>query len=119
MEITKQLQALAKCTTDPLLVLSVYVNTSDDAQQQQSLNFLCQRLHQARALNVDSDPVRDSLTRDLEHIAQWGEAHLRNTPDTAMAGAALIACSGAGMWIEFPLPLPFDNEWTIADRPAL
>jgi hypothetical protein len=26
MEITKQLQALAKCTTDPFLVLSVYLN---------------------------------------------------------------------------------------------
>jgi hypothetical protein len=96
-----------------------HLNTSDDAQQQQSLNFLRQRLHQARALDVDPDPVCDSLIQDLEHIAQWGEAHLHNTPDTAMAGVALFACSGADMWIEFPSPLPFDNEWTIADRPAL
>jgi hypothetical protein len=52
MEITKQLQELAKCTTDPFLVLSVYLNTADHAQRQQSLHFLRQRLHQAHTLAV-------------------------------------------------------------------
>ena len=36
-----------------------------------------------------------------------------------MPGVALFACAGADLWVEFPSPLPFDDEWTVADRPML
>ena len=36
-----------------------------------------------------------------------------------MPGVALFACAGADLWVEFPSPLPFEDEWTIADRPVL
>jgi peptide chain release factor subunit 1 len=36
-----------------------------------------------------------------------------------MPGVALFACAGADLWAEFPSPLPFEDEFTVADRPIL
>jgi peptide subunit release factor 1 (eRF1) len=32
---------------------------------------------------------------------------------------ALFACSAADVWVAFPSPLPFEDEFTVADRPML
>jgi peptide chain release factor subunit 1 len=36
-----------------------------------------------------------------------------------MPGVALFACAGADLWVEFPSPVPFDDEFSVADRPTL
>jgi peptide subunit release factor 1 (eRF1) len=36
-----------------------------------------------------------------------------------MPGVALFACSAADLWVECPSPIPFEDEFTIADRPML
>jgi peptide chain release factor subunit 1 len=36
-----------------------------------------------------------------------------------MPGVALFACGAADLWVEFPSPLPFEDEFTVADRPML
>lgn len=120
MEITKELQELAKFSSDVFPVVSVYLNVgTHHGQQQQSTAFLEQHLRQARALTLDAAAARESLDHDLERVAQWGQACLHHTAGGTAMGCAVFACSGAGVWVELPSPLPFDNEWTIADHPAL
>lgn len=121
MEITRELQELAKFSESAFPLFSVYLNTQVHApsQRDRSVAFLAQHLHQAQALAVESDAARASLEADLRRIKQWGEAHLCERPDVGAASFALFTCSGADLWVEFPSPLPFANQFTIADRPAL
>jgi peptide chain release factor subunit 1 len=36
-----------------------------------------------------------------------------------MPGVALFACAAADLWVEFPSPVPFEDEFTVDDRPML
>jgi hypothetical protein len=121
MEITKELQKLAKFSDSAFPVFSVYLNTQlyESSQHDRSVDFLSEHLHQASALPLASDAARMSLEQDLRQIKHWGEKHLDGRSDVSAAGFALFTCSAAGLWVEFPSPLPFDNQFTIADRPAL
>jgi len=121
MEITKELQALAKFSDSTFPVFSVYLNTQLHASSQhdRSAAFLARYLRQAHALAVASDAARESLEHDLKRMQQWGEQHLDGRSDVDAASVALFTCRGAGLWVEFPSPLPFANQFTIADRPAL
>jgi peptide chain release factor subunit 1 len=121
MEITSALQDLAKFSADPLPVISVYLNTQwhDQHQRERVTTFLRQHVRQARLLAVDSEATRQSLEADLRRIAQWGERLVHGTGELAMPGMALFTCHGADLWIELPAPMPFEDEFTVADRPAL
>jgi hypothetical protein len=121
MEITRELQELAKFSESDFPVFSVYLNTQVRApsQRDRSAAFLAQHLHQAQARAVESDAARESLEHDLRRIKQWGETCLGKSPDVAAASVALFTCSGADLWVEFPSPLSFVNQFAIADRPAL
>jgi len=121
MEITKELRELARFTAGEMPVVSVYLDTQwrDQHQRERVTTFLTGHVHQARALLLDSDAARQSLERDLEHIAQWGEERLRGTADISTPGVALFACHAADLWVEFPSPVPFEDEFSIADRPML
>jgi hypothetical protein len=57
--------------------------------------------------------------RDLERLTQWGQHHLHSVVETTMPGVALFTCAAANLWVEFPSPLPFEDEFTIADRPMV
>jgi peptide chain release factor subunit 1 len=121
MEITEELRTLAKFTAESLPVISVYLNTQgrDQHQRARTMTFFEQHLHQARALEPETTAARQSLTRDLERLTQWGQQHLHSTGAGTMPGVALFACAAADLWVEFPSPLPFEDEFTIADRPML
>ena len=121
MEITAELRTLAKFTAGPLPVISVYLNTQwrDPHQRARTTTFFEHHLHQARALEPETEAARQSLARDLERLTQWGQQHLQSTGESTMPGVALFACAEADLWVEFPSPLPFEDEFTVADRPML
>src|SRR5215813_15379209 len=72
MEITKELQELAKFSDRMLPVFSVYLNTQADAPEQRgrSAAFLAQHLQQAHTLPGASDAARTSLEHDLTRIQE-------------------------------------------------
>jgi len=121
MEITKELRELARFTAGAIPVVSVYLDTQwrDQHQWARVATFLTGHVRQARALPLGSEAARESLERDLERIAQWGEERLRGTADISTPGVALFACHAADLWVAFPSPVPFEDEFTIADRPML
>jgi peptide chain release factor subunit 1 len=121
MEITHALRQLARFSAGALPVLSVYLNTQwrDQHQRERAATFLTRHLRQARLLSVDDESARASLQADLARLADWGEHLLRGTVEIAMPGYALFACCGAELWIELPAPVPFEDEFTIADCPTL
>ena len=121
MEIAKELRTLATFTAGPLPVLSVYLNTQwrDPHQRARVTTFFERHLHQARALEPETAAARESLARDLERLTQWGQHHLQSTGESTMPGVALFACGAADLWVECPSPMPFEDEFTIADRPML
>jgi peptide chain release factor subunit 1 len=121
MEITTDLRTLAKFTAGPLPVISVYLNTQwrDQHQRARTATFFERHLHQVRALEPETEAARQSLAHDLERLAQWGQQHLHRPGESTTPGVALFACSGADLWVEFPSPLPFEDECTVADRPML
>ena len=121
MEITAELRTLAKFPAGPLPVISVYLNTQwrDPQQRARTITFFERHLHQAQALEPETEAARQSLARDLERLTHWGQQYLQSPGESSMPGVALFACAGADLWVEFPSPLPFDDEWTVADRPML
>jgi hypothetical protein len=121
MEITKELQQLAKFSASVFPLISVYLRTqwSDQAQRTKNIAFLDRHLRQAPALEVTTEAARQSLARDLERIAQWGRQLGSNADQVTSVSVALFACAGADIWVEFPSPILFENEFSIADRPAL
>jgi peptide chain release factor subunit 1 len=121
MEITKELRTLARFTSETLPVLSVYLNTQwrDQHQRERAITFLERHLRQAQALEPETPEALESLTHDLARLTQWSQQHLHNTGERATPGVALFACAGADLWIELPAPVPFEDEFTIADRPML
>jgi peptide chain release factor subunit 1 len=121
MEITHALQDLAKFSAGPLPVLSVYLNTQwhDQHQRERVTTFLRQKTRLAHMLAGDAEAIRQSLEADLERIAQWGEQLVHGTGELTMPGMALFTCHGADLWVELPAPIPFEDEFTVADRPAL
>ena len=121
MEITKELRELARFVAGEMPVVSVYLDTQwrDQHQWERVATFLTRHVRQARALLLDSEAARESLECDLERIAQWGEERLRGMADINMPGVAFFACYAADLWVEFPSPVPFEDEFTIADRPML
>jgi len=121
MEMTKELRTLAKFTAGPIPVISVYLNTQwrDPQQRARVTTFFERHIHQARALEPETAAARESLARDLERLTHWGQHHLQSTGESTMPGVALFACSAADLWVECPSPIPFEDEFTIADRPML
>jgi hypothetical protein len=121
MEITNELQQLAKFSDPILPVISVYLRTQwpDRAQRAEDIAFLNKHLRQVRALSLESEAARRSLERDLARIEQRAATLLNEDPQATVAGVALFACSEADLCVEFPSPILFENEFTIMDRPAL
>ena len=102
-------------------MISLYLNTQwrDPHQHEQVTAFLRTHLRQAGLLTFDAAAASQSLREDLQRMAQWDMRLFRENSERHEPGAALFACSGADLWMEFASPMPFENEFTIADRPAL
>ena len=86
MEITQELRTLAKFTAGPLPVISVYLNTQwrDQHQRARAVTFFERHLHQARALEPETVAARESLSRDLERLTQWGQQYLHSPGESTM-----------------------------------
>jgi peptide chain release factor subunit 1 len=121
VEITRALHDLAKFSAGRLPVISVYLNTQwrDQHQRERVTTFLRQHIHQAHLLTVDADAARQSLETDLARLTTWREQLVRGTVEFTMPGMALFTCYGADLWVELPAPMPFEDEFIVADRPAL
>jgi peptide subunit release factor 1 (eRF1) len=121
MEITQALHQLAKFSAGTLPVISVYLNTQwrDQHQRERATTFLTRHLRQARSLPVESAQAQSSLEDDLVRVTDWKDTLLRGAVETPMPGHALFACHGADLWVELPAPVPFEDEFTIAERPTL
>jgi peptide chain release factor subunit 1 len=121
MAIIKELQQLAKFSDPILRVISVYMRipSSDPTQCARSMAFLNKHLRRARVLALEPEAARQSLVRDLSRLEQWSATLLHEDPQGTPVSVALFACSGADVWVEFPSPVLFENEFTIMDRPAL
>jgi peptide chain release factor subunit 1 len=121
MEITKELRALARFAAGTMPVLSVYLDTQwrDQHQWERVVTFVKCHVRQARALPLDSDAARASLEHDLERLTQWVDERVRGIADVNAPGLACFACQAADLWVEFASPVPFEDEFTIADRPML
>ena len=63
MEITAELRTLAKFPAGPLPVISVYLNTQwrDPHQRARTTTFFAHHLHQARALEPETEAARSPL----------------------------------------------------------
>jgi peptide chain release factor subunit 1 len=121
MEITTELRELARFSAAAMPVVSLYLDTQwrDQHQRERVATFVARHIRQARALLLDSDTARQSLEQDLARIAQWEEKRLQGTAEVKTPGVAIFACAAADLWVEFPSPVPFEDEFTIADRPML
>lgn len=121
MEITTELRQLARFSAAAIPVVSLYLDTQwrDQHQRERVTTFVARHIRQARTLLLDSDTARQSLEQDLERIAQWEDKRLQGTADVQTPGVAIFACAAADLWVEFPSPVPFEDEFTIADRPML
>src|SRR4029450_12486417 len=121
MEITKELRELARCTAGAMPVLSVYLDTQwrDQHQWERVATFVTRHVRQARAFPLDSDLARASLEHDLEHLTQWVEERWRGMAEVNAPGMSCFACHAADLWVEFASSVPFEDEFTIADRPML
>jgi peptide chain release factor subunit 1 len=121
MEITKELRELARFTAGAMPVLSVYLDTQwrDQHQWERVATFVTRHVRQAQTLPLDSDAVRASLEHDLARLTQWVDERLRGLAEVNAPGMACFACHAADLWVEFPSPVPFEDEFTIADRPML
>src|SRR5262245_56496695 len=116
MEITKELRELARFSAGALPVVSLYLDTQwrDQHQRERVATFVTRHVRQAHALLFDADPARVSLEQDLARITQWEAECLHGMAGSHMPGVALFACAAAGLWVEFPSPVPFEDEFTIA-----
>jgi peptide chain release factor subunit 1 len=121
MEITEELRELARFDAGPLPVVSVYLNTQwrDQHQRERAATFLRDHFRQAELLTPETPEAQASLTADLARLADWAERLLQGTADAPSPGRAAFACSGADLWVELPAPVPFEDEFVIADGPAL
>lgn len=121
MELSKELRELAKFTAAGMPVISVYLDTQwrDQHQRERVAIFLRQRLQAAPAVALATDAAHQSLRWDLERIEQWGAQLVQGRGAPTTAGHALFACHAADLWVDFPSPIPFEEEWAVADRPVL
>jgi len=121
VNLATELHALATISIPELPVVSLYLNIQwrDQHQYERVTTFLRTHLRQAGLLTFDAAAAHQSLRADLERIGQWDANLFHKKREYDTSGVALFACSGADLWMEFSSPVPFENEFTVADRPAL
>jgi len=121
VDIRQELRSLAAFASHEMPVVSVYLDTQwrDLHQYERTAMFLKNRLHQATTLAFDAEAAQQSLHDDLQRILNWSTERLQRSRLPHTPGVALFACSGSDLWVELPSPVPFENELTIADSPAL
>ena len=116
MDLHARLTALGKIDRAPAPVVTVYLNTrwADEHQRDRVRIFLKNHLREAGR----APGVRPSAA-DLGWIEAQGEALLNQTAMPEASGVALFACEALGLREILPSRVPFENSFTVAERPVL
>jgi peptide chain release factor subunit 1 len=98
-------------------VISLYLNAqADERGRDRHQTFVRTELGERVASYIDDAGARESLTSDLDRIERWLASELQPSAN----GAAIFACSAAGLFETAQLTAPIDaNLLFIADRPHL
>jgi hypothetical protein len=68
----------------PPLHLVWWTSTARAVHRARTTTFFERHLHQARALEPETEAAHQSLARDLERLTQWGQLHLQNPGESTM-----------------------------------
>lgn len=100
-----QIEALAKFRNPDLLAASLYLDTDKSRLTKKEIVLSFKNLIQAGRAQVEAlglaKPVRESLARDLDRLAEFGT---RDLGSFSVPGLGLFSCSGSGIWEVIELP---------------
>lgn len=100
-----QIEALAKFRSPELLAASLYLDTDKGRLTKREVVLSFKNLIQAGRAQVEAlglaRAARESLTRDLDRMADFGT---RDLGSFAAPGLAMFSCSGGGVWEVLELP---------------
>ena len=100
-----QIEALAKFRSPDLLAASLYLDTDKARLTKKEIVLSFKNLIQAGRSQVEtlnlSKPQRESLTRDLDRMAEFGA---RDLGGFTTPGLALFSCSAGDVWDVLELP---------------
>ncbi len=121
MEMSKELKRLARIEEGPYPFCSIYLNTKwEDEQQRERIRlFIKNQLKKGlEHLKGKEDLLRYYL-EDQKRIERYVEGLIRQTIDEGINGVALFSCSGTQTFLTYPSIIPYENEFILADLPAL
>jgi peptide subunit release factor 1 (eRF1) len=112
MDLHARLTELAKITSAPAPVVSVYLNTrwADEHQRGRVRVFLKNELARAREAG-------GTALADLEWIEGEGEALVNQLRFPEAHGVAIFACQALGLREVLPVQAPFTDRFVVADAP--
>jgi peptide subunit release factor 1 (eRF1) len=108
---------LARIDPGQFPFVSLYLNTQpNDRGRDHYQAFTRSELGERAELYVDDAASRESLRHDLGRIQNWLDTELRPSAN----GAAIFACSGAGLFEAVQVAAPIDRHMLfVSDRPHL
>jgi peptide subunit release factor 1 (eRF1) len=116
MDLHARLTELGKIDRAPGPVVSVYLNTrwADEHQRNRVRIFLKNQVTEARRA-----PGPRPAAADLDWIEAQGEALVNQAAMPEANGIALFACEALGLRETVSSRVPFENTFTVAERPLL
>jgi len=110
------LQKLLDVEPDKGPFISAYLDTSVNENGKRTFEIVLRKqISEHLATLPEESDERQAFEQDVEKI----NAHLENL-DTEIQGAAIFACSGAGLFKVYEFQVPFDeNLFFVFDRPHL
>jgi peptide subunit release factor 1 (eRF1) len=108
---------LARMDPGQFPFVSLYLNTQPNERGRDHYQaFTRSELSERTELYVDDAAGRQSLRHDLDRIQKWLDTELRPSAN----GAAIFACSGAGLFEAVQVAAPIDRHMLfVSDRPHL
>ena len=117
MNLTEQLDRLARLDQAPYPVVSLYLDTRPDQHGRDSFHAFLRKELRARADTYPAGtPERESLDKDLERIG----AYVENEVQASANAVAIFACSAGELFDAIQLDAALEgNAMFIGDRPHL
>jgi peptide chain release factor subunit 1 len=117
MSLSEQLDRLARFEPAPYPVVSLYLNTQPGQHGRDQHQAFIRKEFKARSRTYPAgSPESESLSRDLEKIAQYLETELQPSAN----GVAIFACSAGELFEAVQTGGPIEQNWLhIGDQPHL